>query len=332
MTEKSAVEQKEASMHQEIANQQEKVRSSSKDTRRHTVAAQLAAGFSTILMYPLDSVKFRIMSQDGTKQHTYHQAGRDFKGMIPAVYDTYRNEGLRTLYRGCCLSLFGSVFAWGVYMFLYKYMTAMYSELCEQKRSVLVDYSASLLASTITASVSNPLWLIKTRMQLQDRSAANITYYKNFFHGIREVVRHEGVRALWKGLLPQMMLSIPNAAYLPLYESMKHSILQQRTQGDTRPLTLVEILFCTLTAKSVAAIVSNPLLVIKTKIQDHRNVTASGASDLRYANIRSVVSTVMSCEGFFRGLVFRGLAGSLAQTIPRSTAHILMYEFFLRCV
>ena len=299
---------------------------------RHTISAQLAAGCSTILLYPLDSVKFRIMSQDGTSQRVYHKASHDFRGILPAVHDTYRNEGVRALYRGCCLSICGSVFAWGVYMFLYKYLKSLYYSSEDEKRSIHIDYCASLTASTMCASVSNPMWLIKTRMQLQDRSAANVTYYRNFLHGVREVVRHEGIRALWKGLLPQMMLCVPNAAYLPLYESIKQSILWSRSADDKRPLTFSEILFCTLIAKSAAAVVSNPLLVIKTKIQDHRNVGASGANVIQYTTVRSVVSTAVRREGFWKGLVMRGLTSSLAQTIPRSTAHILLYEFFLRSI
>ncbi|KNH04923.1 mitochondrial carrier protein [Perkinsela sp. CCAP 1560/4] len=302
---------------------------STSTTSKHTISAQLAAAGSTIMFYPLDSIKFRIMSQDGTKARVYHKGTNDFTGIISAMRGTYANEGVRALYRGVCLSIGGAVYSWGVYMFLYKYLMSLYYTDDTVARSVKVDYCASVTASLTCASVSNPIWLIKTRMQLQDRSAVGVTYYRHFFHGVRDVLRNEGVRALWKGLGPQMMLCVPNAAYLPLYEAIKHSILRERAKTDDRQLTLSEILFCTLIAKSAAAVVSNPLLVIKTKIQDHRNVQPNGGQT-PYTSVRSVFRTAIAREGLWKGLILRGLTTSLVQTIPRSTAHILLYELFLR--
>ena len=87
---------------------------------QHTVAMQIAAAVSTLMLYPLDSVKFRIMSQDGTMRTRYHASKGDFTGLIHALQKTYQIEGFAALYRGACISIHSSVLSWGIYMFAYK--------------------------------------------------------------------------------------------------------------------------------------------------------------------------------------------------------------------
>lgn len=57
---------------------------------------------------------------------------------------------------------------------------------------------ASVLSSVTTAIVSNPVDLCKTRAI--NHIPANT---------IRKIVQEEGVRALWKGIGPNMMRQIP---------------------------------------------------------------------------------------------------------------------------
>lgn len=49
----------------------------------------------------------------------------------------------------------------------------------------------------ITATVTNPIWVVRTRMQLQSESARA---YKNSFHCLYQVVRQEGIKGIYKGM------------------------------------------------------------------------------------------------------------------------------------
>ena len=296
----------------------------------HTIAMQASAAICTFVFYPLDSVKYRIMSQDGSASYGYHKTGKDFPGLWRALIDTYRFEGITALYRGVVLAIVASCMSWGLYMLVYKYLLFLYGKQSFED-SLLFDYGASLIASIICAALTNPIWLIKTRMQLQDRTAAGEEYYRSFFHACREILRKEGYRAIFRGMVPQMLLSLPNALYIPLYELLKRTAVQIVSPGSDRKCNLLEIFICSSIAKTFITIISNPLLVIKTKMQDHRNARLiTDQTEVKYLGLRSAIHTAIHREGIMRGLILRGLGIGLTQKILRSTTHLVVYELFVR--
>ena len=296
----------------------------------HTIAIQASAAICTFVFYPLDSVKYRIMSQDGSHNYNYHKTGKDFPGLWRALIDTYKFEGITALYRGVVLAIVASVMSWGLYMLIYKYLLFLYDKHSIQD-SLVLDYGASLIASIFCAAFTNPIWLIKTRMQLQDRTDAGGEYYNSFFHALREIIRKEGYGAMLRGMVPQMLLSIPNAFYIPLYELLKRTIVKVISPGSDRQCNFAEIFICSSIAKTFITIISNPLLVIKTKMQDHRNARLiDGKTEVKYTGLRSAVFTAVHREGLMRGLLLRGLGIGLTQKILRSTTHLVVYELFVR--
>lgn len=53
-------------------------------------------------------------------------------------------------------------------------------------------------------AVTNPLWLVKTRLQLQGRSALR---YAGLGDAVRTVLREEGVLGFYKGVVPALLLT-----------------------------------------------------------------------------------------------------------------------------
>ena len=51
-------------------------------------------------------------------------------------------------------------------------------------------------AGLVTATATNPIWLVKTRMQLPDSQL----HYRSSWHCALKVLREEGLRGLYKGL------------------------------------------------------------------------------------------------------------------------------------
>ncbi|KAJ3191227.1 hypothetical protein HDU82_003686, partial [Entophlyctis luteolus] len=85
-----------------------------------------------------------------------------------------------------------------------------YTNVNNGKETPIVHVVSALTAGVATALVSNPIWLVKTRMQLQNehhKLGNNPTgiYYKNSFHCASEVLRTEGVRGLYKGLSASLL-------------------------------------------------------------------------------------------------------------------------------
>ena len=74
-------------------------------------------------------------------------------------------------------------------------------------------------ASTIGVLITNPIWLIKTRMQLQLTDSA--TNYKSALHALQSIVKQDGVLGLYKGIVPALFLTTHGAVQFGSYEKLK---------------------------------------------------------------------------------------------------------------
>lgn len=85
--------------------------------------------------------------------------------------------------------------------------------------------------------------------------------------GLREMVRAEGAKSLWRGLSPTLWRDIPfSAVYWHFYETFKSSIIAAyppKTSGNDFKVALV----AGAGAGSIAAVVTTPFDVAKTRRQ-----------------------------------------------------------------
>ena len=181
---------------------------------------------STILLYPLDLIKVRLQVKEEasgwfSRRHIdlqHQQAAENealrkrTRGFIRTMTDVVRHEGFVALYQGLTPGLIASTVAWGGYFFCYEKIKIEIIERKERKYGRVVKigsfetFFASCAASTVMIALTNPLWLIKTRMQLQVRlsdqqqhsSVGARAQYAGMIDAARTIVREEGPRALYK--------------------------------------------------------------------------------------------------------------------------------------
>jgi solute carrier family 25 protein 33/36 len=88
--------------------------------------------------------------------------------------------------------------------------------------STLIHAQAAISAGIATATATNPIWLVKTRLQLdKSQAATGGRRYKNSLDCVQQVLRQEGVRGLYKGLSASYLGSVETALHLVLYERLK---------------------------------------------------------------------------------------------------------------
>lgn len=119
-----------------------------------------------MMLHPLDVVKVRFQVNDGIAKNvpTYRSA-------FHALRTIHTAEGSRALYQGLTPAVVGSGTSWGLYFFFYENA----KQRRQRKREALgedvggtLDVTASALeGGMITVMFTNPIWLVKTRMQLQ---------------------------------------------------------------------------------------------------------------------------------------------------------------------
>ena len=82
----------------------------------------------------------------------------------------------------------------------------------------------------MTLSVTNPIWVIKTRMCLANTaSVPDHMRYSGLRDGLRKLFRYEGVRGLYKGYIPGLWGTSHGAIQFMLYEEFKKAYADYRS-------------------------------------------------------------------------------------------------------
>ncbi|XP_046822884.1 mitochondrial 2-oxodicarboxylate carrier isoform X2 [Vespa crabro] len=77
----------------------------------------------------------------------------------------------------------------------------------------IIQIGAGGSAGFVEVCIMHPMDLIKTRFQLQVRmQAADATYYTGIIDCMHKMCKTEGITALWKGLLPPIIVETPKRA------------------------------------------------------------------------------------------------------------------------
>jgi solute carrier family 25 protein 33/36 len=207
------------------------------------------------------------------------------------------------------------------------------------------------MAGVITVTVVNPIWVIKTRLQLQGlpsvqagleaggaRAAApGAVVYRGSWHALTQILREEGVRGLYKGLIPSIWGVSETAIQFVLYERLKSMIaartLQQQhvdthracpapsssssTSAPQTELRNLEYIAAAASAKVVASCATYPHEVIRTRLRER------GASQI-YSSALHCVRRVWVEEGM-RGM-YGGLFTHLLRVVPNTAILFFTYE------
>lgn len=135
-------------------------------------------------------------------------------------------EGWRGFFRGLGPSLAGVVPASAIKFYVYgncKHLGA--SVLNRPETDSIVHAQAAVAAGIATATLTNPIWLVRTRLQLDkartQSSGVTSRQYRNSVDCIRQVVQTEGVRGLYRGLSASYLGTIETAMHLVIYERLK---------------------------------------------------------------------------------------------------------------
>lgn len=112
--------------------------------------------------------------------------------------------------------------------------------------------------------LTNPIDVIKIRLQLQGELASRGTYkilYKNTIHAIYIVAKHEGILALQAGFIPAIGFQLVlNGVRLGTYNIAKKHQLTLNNKGKT---SIVKTALISGTAGAVASIIGSPLYMVK---------------------------------------------------------------------
>jgi len=288
-----------------------------RDPRAHAIAGVVAGTTSTIALFPLDLVKVRFQV--------------DQAAVLPSIwrkgYTIVTEEGWRTLFSGLRPALVASALSWGGFFYFYERAKARVDPAVPvtNARRLVLDAYASVEAGCIIVLLTNPVWLVKTRLQLQTTgfcSPPHLKPYKGAIDALQRIVREEGWRALYRGLLPSMLLTSHGAVQLVVYEQLKRSF------GDPSDASAVPALAYGAVAKLGASLATYPYQVVKTRVQRrHPHPESKYSTDLgrgELARTWRCVADTWRHEGP-RGF-FKGCWPSCIRVVPNAAITFWVYE------
>ena len=213
---------------------------------------------SATLTAPLDVLKTRLQS-------TYYQqhlaAARTARGLPPIETMTFarssllhiretgeilwqvpKAEGWRALFKGLGPNLIGVVPARAINFYTYGNGKQIISNYFNNgKESAWVHLCAAAFAGVVTGTATNPIWLVKTRLQLDKNTHADGRgrQYKNALDCAMQTLRKEGIKGLYRGLSASYLGVTESTLQWMLYEQMKIGLAkrEERVANSGRPPT-----------------------------------------------------------------------------------------------
>lgn len=205
--------------------------------------------------------------------------------------------------------------------------------------STLGGFIAGSMAACSAVTFTNPIELIKTRMQLQGELSKTDSkvpkLYKNPAQAFVVIFKREGIRGLQQGLVCAYINQVAlNGCRLGLYEPLRYYITKYFDKKNFRetgpiPQNMLVNVFAGSLSGSVGAVLASPVFLIKTRMQSYSSAAAQpGHSTVGqqtyYKGTWDGLRTVYRQEGF-KGL-FRGIDAAVMRTGAGSAAQLPVYN------
>lgn len=145
--------------------------------------------------------------------------------------------------------------------------------------------------------MTNPFWVVKTRMCTTTRYTPDA--YTGLWDGLKRLAREEGIRGLYRGMVPAIFGVSHGAIQFMAYEEMKKWRNDIRKEDGVSPkeeqdakLNNTEYLVMAASSKVLATVTTYPYQVLRSRLQVPR--------------FDNTHATIYSYKSFFVGSINKG--------------------------
>ncbi|XP_045904732.1 calcium-binding mitochondrial carrier protein SCaMC-1 [Micropterus dolomieu] len=268
-------------------------------------AGAMAGAVSRTGTAPLDRMKV-FMQVHSSKTNKISLVG-GFKQML-------KEGGLMSLWRGNGINVLKIAPETAIKFMAYeKYKTLLSSE--PGKVKTHERFMAGSLAGATAQTAIYPMEVMKTRLTLRKTGQ-----YSGMFDCAKKILKKEGVKAFYKGYIPNILGIIPYAGIdLAVYESLKNLWLSHYAKDTANPGVLV-LLGCGTMSSTCGQLASYPLALVRTRMQAQASIEGS-----EQLPMTRMVKKIVEKEGLF-GL-YRGILPNFMKVIPAVSISYVVYEY-----
>ncbi|XP_005520188.1 PREDICTED: solute carrier family 25 member 47 [Pseudopodoces humilis] len=185
-----------------------------------SLAGAAAGAARVVLTNPSEVAKVRMQTQRNPHPSITHQPAPKpkYQGSLHCLKVIIKEEGFGGLYKGCSALLCRDCSASAIYFLSYSALCEWLTPDGRNKPGFLVVLLSGGFAGVLAWGLATPMDVIKSRMQTDESDQHK---YKGLIHCVRESVRKEGVKVLFKGLGLNCIRAFPvNMVVFVTYEGV----------------------------------------------------------------------------------------------------------------
>ncbi|CAG9773145.1 unnamed protein product [Ceutorhynchus assimilis] len=223
-----------------------------------------------------------------------------------------RHEGPMALFKGLGPNLIGVAPSRAVYFSTYSQAKRFWNRWLPPDSPVVHVCSASC-AGFMASTLTNPIWFVKTRLQLDVNKENPMTALQC----VKQIYAKSGILGFYKGITASYMGISETIIHFVIYEAIKaHLIAHRGNDTDTRSSKdFLEFMVAGAISKTIASCIAYPHEVARTRLREEGN---------RYTGFWQTLHLVLKEEGI-RGC-YRGLTTQLVRQIPNTAIMMATYE------
>ncbi|KAI0024196.1 folate transporter/carrier [Xylariomycetidae sp. FL0641] len=269
------------------------------ETELNAASGALGGFTSGIVTCPLDVIKTKLQAQGGFQavskgRHVGHH--KVYSGLMGTAGVIWKEEGIRGMYRGLGPIILGYLPTWAVWFTVYNKSKHFMADR-KVESQFLTNFCSSIVAGASSTVVTNPIWVIKTRLMSQSSSGYNRQmsmfpragntptsrptidspwHYRSTLDAARKMYTSEGIGSFYSGLTPALLGLSHVAVQFPAYEFLRMKFTGQG-MGEMNDATAqthwLGVLSASILSKIMASSATYPHEVIRTRLQTQRRPT-----------------------------------------------------------
>ncbi|KAF8776885.1 solute carrier family 25 member 36-A-like isoform X2 [Argiope bruennichi] len=224
-------------------------------------------------------------------------------------------EGAKALFKGLGPNLVGVAPSRAIYFCTYSHTKNFCNERLTPDTPIVHICSAAS-AGFMSCSLTNPIWFVKTRLQLDQRTYGSVSTIQC----IRDIYNSKGILGFYKGITASYFGISETIIHFVIYEFIKAKLKENRVknsyQSDRKSTRdFVEFMCAGAISKTCASCIAYPHEVVRTRLRQVGD---------KYKSFFQTLCLVFKEEGH-HGL-YRGLATQLVRQIPNTAIMMATYE------
>jgi solute carrier family 25 protein 33/36 len=282
----------------------------------------VAGTIASILTNPLDVIKTQLQSSAVSTGE--FQAGRGHPMTIARTI--FREDGAAGFFRGLAPTLVGIIPSRSAYFYAYQKLKRALGRVGVEQGSPPNALVAGFLAGVASNTLTNPVWMVRTRMQLFVDKTAGQQLYTGYGNAIQTIYQQEGLGGFYKGIFASYWGCTEGAVQFLLYEQFKTRLLKRQTAiraarglPPTDELPKELYFWSAAAAKCCATIATYPHEVARTRLREQAR-----EGIFKYHGMWQTLGAIAKEEGR-RGL-YGGMQVHLMKVVPNSAFMFLTYE------